>query len=123
MDRLTRWYFDQSRAGERNPYILSLSTVDGICRDGIPKQLAVRAATRLAPDAIVALLARRVKRHDDLVADREVRDRVTFLDDPAHEFVAANEARFDLEVTAVKVQIGSLDGEQVRIRETSRRKT
>ena len=88
---LTTGCFHQRGIRQRHAHILGLPAINRVRRHTVPKQLALGTTTRLAPDAVIALLTRSVERHHDLIADLEITDLVALLDDVADEFVPADE--------------------------------
>ncbi len=68
----TLWGLHKRAVRQRHAHILGLPAVDRVRGDTVAEQLALGAATGLAPDAVVTLLTRRVEGHDDLVPNGEV---------------------------------------------------
>lgn len=99
---------EQSTVGQWYPDVLCLTTVDGVGRDAVAEQFTLGTPTRLAPDAIITLLARRVKGDDDVVTHRKVGDLVALFHDGADELVPTDEVRRAFEVAAVEVEVGAL---------------
>jgi hypothetical protein len=85
-----------------------LSTIDRVCGHRIAKQFTLGTTTGLSPDTVITFLTGRVERHDNLIADLKVGDRVALLLDYADKFVSTDEVWRAFEVATVEVQIGAL---------------
>jgi hypothetical protein len=97
------WRPDQCSLRQRNPNILRLPAINCIRGHRVSKELALGASARLPADTVVAFLAGRVERHNNLLPQLEFRHGITLLYYGTDKLVSSDKIARALQVAAVKV--------------------